>query len=480
MAQITLNSTGVASSGALVLQSNGTTTAVTISTAQVATLEKDAVVNGLAVGRGAGAVATNTAVGASALAGSNSGSGYNTGIGASTLLTNSTGVGNTALGHSAMYANTTGSSNVAIGAYDGSNEPALRFNTTGGSQVAVGVAALKSNTTGGSNVAVGFAALQANTTASNNTAVGYQALYNSNSTLGCNTAVGHNAGVSLTTGGGNTFIGRTAGNNATTGSKNTFVGGSDGNTNYGAGYFVSTGYSNTIVGCYNGNQGGLDIRASSNYIVLSDGDGNPRQVYNDTGGTSLGTAPLNVSGIRGYELGLGGAAYHGNSSRSYTSQNAYWNNSNWIRAVTGYAVQVTYDNSNGTLSTGTAGSGSAGTSISFTTGPYLANLGTSWTNSSDERLKDITGEIQNGLEKVCTLRAATFTWKDSENKSPQVGLIAQDVQAVLPEVVVVPDVEFDGTAKTALGVNYDQVIPLLVAAIKELKAEFDAYKEAHP
>jgi hypothetical protein len=43
-----------------------------------------------------------------------------------------------------------------------------------------------------------------------------------------------------------------------------------------AGFYVTTGSKNTIVGQYTGNQHGLDIRTSSNNIVLSDGDGNPR------------------------------------------------------------------------------------------------------------------------------------------------------------------------------------------------------------
>ena len=56
---------------------------------------------------------------------------------------------------------------------------------------------------------------------------------------------------------------------------NTFVGAS-------AGYNITTGAKNTILGRYDGNQGGLDIRTSSNYIVLSDGDGNPRMYYDNS------------------------------------------------------------------------------------------------------------------------------------------------------------------------------------------------------
>ena len=66
----------------------------------------------------------------------------------------------------------------------------------------------------------------------------------------------------------NTFIGGLAGKD-TTGSRNTFLG-------YNSGISVTSGEKNTILGRYSGNQGGLDIRTSSNNIVLADGDGNPK------------------------------------------------------------------------------------------------------------------------------------------------------------------------------------------------------------
>jgi hypothetical protein len=50
-----------------------------------------------------------------------------------------------------------------------------------------------------------------------------------------------------------------------------------------AGNAVTTGTTNTIVGAYNGNQGGLDIRTLSGYVVMSDGGGTPR-FYSDTNG----------------------------------------------------------------------------------------------------------------------------------------------------------------------------------------------------
>jgi hypothetical protein len=51
---------------------------------------------------------------------------------------------------------------------------------------------------------------------------------------------------------------------------------------------MTTGNSNTIIGAYTGYQGGLDIRTASNYIVLSDGDGNPKQIIPSTEAAEYG------------------------------------------------------------------------------------------------------------------------------------------------------------------------------------------------
>jgi hypothetical protein len=101
---------------------------------------------------------------------------------------------------------------------------------------------------------------------STNTAVGASALA-ANTTGAFNTVVGFQAGLSNTTGNAVTYIGDKAGY-STTGAGNTFVGDL-------SGYSVTTGAKNTIIGRFDGNQGGLDIRTVSNFVVLSDGDGNP-------------------------------------------------------------------------------------------------------------------------------------------------------------------------------------------------------------
>ena len=139
---------------------------------------------------------------------------------------------------------------------------------------------------------------------------------------------------------------------------------------------------------------------------------------------------------------------------------------------TGTPNSYTYDQSDtasmirfnsGKVETFTAPSGTGGNAISFTTGPYVAQGGTSWTNSSDERLKDIIEPITGATNKVSQLRAVIGKFKTDPEDKRRSFLIAQDVQAVLPEAVDVSDPE-------SLGVQYTDVIPLLVAAIKEQQA----------
>jgi hypothetical protein len=135
------------------------------------TLLDDASISGLTVGKGGGAIASNTAVGLSALAANTTGT-ENIAVGISALQQNTTGSFNNAFGRGSLNKNTTGAQNVGYG------RNTLFNNLTGDFNVAVGNSALQTNTTGSNNTASGFQALFSNTTGSNNTASGYQALFN--------------------------------------------------------------------------------------------------------------------------------------------------------------------------------------------------------------------------------------------------------------------------------------------------------------
>ena len=142
------------------------------------------------------------------------------------------------------------------------------------------------------NTAVGASALAANTSGANSVAVGYQAGLN-NTTGDANVYIGRLAGFTGTTARLNTFVGDEAGGLITTGASNTFIGND-------SGYGITTGSKNTIIGSYGGNSGGLDIRTASNYIVLSDGDGNPRLYIDSNGGITQSATGATIVSVGVY------------------------------------------------------------------------------------------------------------------------------------------------------------------------------------
>ena len=123
----------------------------------------------------------------------------NTGVGYVSLKDLTTGSFNTALGFASLLKNTTGSDNTALG----SNS--LAYNTTGYENTASGDGSLVFNTTGYDNTAVGVNSLFHNTTGFQNTAVGHHSLENNNGNY--NTALGFNAGSTITSGANLTCIG---------------------------------------------------------------------------------------------------------------------------------------------------------------------------------------------------------------------------------------------------------------------------------
>jgi len=97
-------------------------------------------------------------------------------------------------------------------------------------------------------------------------------------------------------------------------------------------------------------------------------------------------------------------------------------------------------------------------------GVQLVSGATAWTTLSDETMKDIIEPISNAVSKVGSLRSVIGKFKTDDSSKRRSFLIAQDVQSVLPEAVDVVG------ENNELGVRYTEVIPLLVAAIKELTA----------
>ena len=259
----------------------------------------DALIYGITVGRGSGAIDSNTVVGFEALQsntigtnntatgrgalGSNTEGFNNTANGKDSLLNNTTGINNTANGVNALLKNTTGSNNTANG------RDALVFNTTGNNNTAIGRSTLAANTTGGNGTAIGYESQRfANDTTTpytnTNVSVGFQSLRGSttaaNNTGLNNTAVGYQALVANTSGDDNTAIGREALFSNTTGDSNTALGlsalfsNTEGVFNVANGYTAlrsnTTGDNNTALGRSAGRfkQDGTDATDFSNCSYL--------------------------------------------------------------------------------------------------------------------------------------------------------------------------------------------------------------------
>ena len=103
--------------------------------------------------------------------------------------------------------------------------------------------------------------------------------------------------------------------------------------------------------------------------------------------------------------------------------------------------------------------------------------------ASDERLKTNIVEIDSAIEKVKQLRGVTFDWQDDVEEKGfepaaehETGVIAQDVQKVIPDAVV--PAPFDPEYWT---VKHEKIIPLLIEAIKEQQKEIEQLKKhSHP
>jgi hypothetical protein len=147
--------------------------------------------------------------------------------------------------------------------------------------------------TGNRNVAIGDYSFTAPGAAGENVALGYYTL----NVLGDNDI--------SNTYNGNTAIGAFAGQSCTRTLRNTLIG-------YGAGKYLTIGNGNVVLGGFDGNQNSLDIRTSSNNVVLSDGDGNIRLYANSSGNVGLGTTnPTSKLTVRGGDVSVGVSTSHG-------------------------------------------------------------------------------------------------------------------------------------------------------------------------
>ena len=212
-----------------------------------------------------------------------------------------------------------------------------------------------------------------------------------------------------------------------------------------------------------------------------------------TGGSITGITDLAVTdgGTGLSSSGGSGFLLIGNSSNTFTAA-----------TLTGTTNRVTVTNGSGSITI------SAPQDIATTSNPQFGSLGIGTAASgtsgqiratneitaffSDERLKENIETIEGALNKVMSLRGVTYNSNQLAesfgyaNKDKQVGVLAGDVQKVLPEAVkpapfdiirINENTEISRSGENYKTVQYEKLVPLLIEAIKELNNEIKKLKE---
>jgi hypothetical protein len=94
-----------------------------------------------------------------------------------------------------------------------------------------------------------------------------------------------------------------------------------------------------------------------------------------------------------------------------------------------------------------------------------------WTTFSSRRWKRNIRPIEGALDKVMRLRGVRFNWE--KTGQPDIGLIAEEVGKIIPEVVV-----YEENGEDAQSVDYARLVALLIEAVKAQQGEIDTLKAA--
>jgi hypothetical protein len=233
------------------------------------------------------------------------------------------------------------------------------------------------------------------------------------------------------------------------------------------GVAIGTGYAGSDTAPSNGLlvQGNVGIGTTSPNSLLALVDGyitiNPVTVY---GSPSTQIGPDNMSFNRVLATG---ALY---SANAFAYQ---WQHTDSTTAANDFLALQVYNTSGTQVTSGALainGSGNIGiktTSPAYTLQVNGSVAGTSaYINTSDIRYKKNIEPLQIGLNEVEQLRPVSFEWKESKDngmQGRQIGFIAQDVEKILPSIVVTQD-----NPEQTKGMKYAEIIPVLTKAIQQL------------
>jgi phage gp45-like len=234
----------------------------------------------------------------------------------------------------------------------------------------------------------------------------------------------------------------------------------------------------------------VDAGATSSYNVISGkGDINnylQLNIQNNSGGGSassdiVATADNGNETVNFVDLGINSGSYTGtgilsgaNNAYLYTTGNDFFignstNNKNLVFYTTiGGVGTQRMSITNAGLIPGANNTYALGSSTNRSTAVWAVN-GT--VQTSDGRLKNNIHHLSYGLREVLKLNPVAYNWIDENDPANKIGLIAQEVKKIIPEVVIGDE----STEK--LGMNYAEMIPVLINAIRELKIKVDVLKK---
>lgn len=425
---------------------------------------------------------------------------------------NTLGNTNIFVGTYSGFMNTTGSDNIFIGNSAGNNSD------TCSSNIFIGNNSGEKNSAGQANVYLGNRTGYENTLGQNNTLIGHESGHfittgSRNVFLGAysgfhandgesNVLIGMNAGANIYGGADNVIIGNYAADTDTLGNANVILGNCAGR--------YSSGYGNVFLGFYAGMH---ELGSNKLYIENSDADSSNALIYGNFGSDILringklgiNTEPQafpleigNLSGSANIRLqGTGDTysysrlilmsdesvdkrwdAYHSIDNNFELS----YNNGDWFNLFS------FRNNGNLRLRSGgiMVGSDEAPTESldvngnirvrSVSSGEYEAPLnitptGVLTTSTSDISMKTNITPIHQALDKILKLKGVTFNWKNAPQGKKKIGLIAQDVEKIIPELV------FTNQTDGLKGVNYSEISAILIESIKEQQLTIEILNE---
>lgn len=327
------------------------------------------------------------------------------------------GLYNSFLGYQAGRSNTDGAYNIFIGYQSGYNNLGPMPDGYVGGQY------------GSFNCYLGYHTGYESVHGAHNTFVGYSS--GSANQADNNTFLGSLSGSDNTSGSNNTFIGTEAGTRNKTGTANTLMG-------RWAGWNLFNGNNNTVIGTY----AGADLYSGNSNVII--GDGAMADVFYG----STGTASSNV--IIGFEAGK--KALNGSNN-----------------IFIGYQAGME-ETGSGLLYIDNSSSPTPLVYGNFETNEFRINGDIEYTGTigtpSDARLKENISELTGVISKLGSVRGVCFDWIQGTDcglflpEGQQIGIIAQELEEVYPELVMTTDSGYKM-------VDYTKLTPVLLEAIKE-------------